>query len=151
MKRFLTLPNVLKCVAAVFGLAAFFLMFGNQLYAEVLGKKAYVGFDAALFGDNGSVITFIGYLLVLLSVCAVCALVFVKLDAKLGKAIDLGLAGVLVLGAVFVFIEAAVVNGRLGASPYHLAACPILAGIFAIVAALATAASEFVPQKKLLK
>ena len=151
MKKFLTLPNVLKCGAAVFGLAAFFLMFGNQLYAEVLGKKGYVAFDSALFGDNGSVITFIGYLLILLSVCAVCVLVFVKLDAKIKKFVNLGLAGILVLGAVFVFIEAAVVNGRLGASLYHLAACPILAGIFAIVAALATAASEFVPQKKLLK
>ncbi len=151
MKKLFTLSNVIKLGALVFGLVAFFLMFANQLYAELLGNRGYVAFDDAMFGDYGSVITFIGYLLILLSVLAVCALIFVNIDSKLKRYINLGLSVLLILGAVFVFIEAAVVNGRIDADMYHLAAAPIIAGIFAIIAALGTAVSEFVPHKELLK
>ena len=148
MKKLLTLSNVIKLAGVVFGLVAFFLMFGNQLFIELLGNRGYVEFSDAMFGDYGSIITFFGYLLIFLASAGACALVFVKVENR--KIIYLVLAGVLLLGAIFVFIEAAVVNGRTDANLYHLAACPVIAGIFAIVAALALAASEFVPDKQLL-
>ena len=151
MKKLLTLGNVIKAGAVLFALIAFFMMFTKQLYVELLGNRGYVDFDDALFGDYGSVISFIGYLFILLSALAVCALIFLGLDAKIKKLVNLGLAGLLFLSAIFVFIEAAVVNGRTDTSAYHLTGGPVVAGIFAIIAALAVAASEFVPEKQLVK
>ena len=148
MKKLLTLSNVIKLAGVVFGLVAFFLMFGNQLYAIVLTRIDYSFSEAMFDKDYGSIITFFGYLLIFLASAGACALVFVKVENR--KIIYLVLAGVLLLGAIFVFIEAAVVNGRADANLYHLAACPVIAGIFAIVAALALAASEFVSDKQLL-
>lgn len=144
MKKLLTLPNILKACAAVLGLVAFFLMFSNQLYAEILGKKGYVEFGDALFDkDFGAWISFIGYLLILIGALGMCALVFLK-DKKMVKLLALCLAGALLLGAIFVFIEAAVVNGRADVDGlYHLAAGPVIAGIFAILAALLGCGSEF--------
>jgi hypothetical protein len=149
MKKLFTLSNVIKASAVVFGLVAFFLMFADQLIGNLLETR--VKFSDAFFGDLGAVVSFIGYLFIGLSSVAVCALVFMGLDPKVGKLISLGLALLLILGAVFVFIEASVVNSNIGANLYKLAGAPIVSGIFAIVAALALCASEFVPNKKLLK
>ena len=145
MKKLLTLPNILKAAGALLGLVAFFLMFANQLYAELLGNKGFVEFKDALFDKNyGAGISFVGYLLILLASLGLCATIFLK-DMKF---VVLALAGVLLLGAIFVFIEAAVVNGRADVDGlYHLAAGPVIAGIFAILAALLGCASEFLPKK----
>ena len=143
MKKLLTLPNILKACAAVLGLVAFFVMFANQLYAEILGSKGYVEFSDALFGEYGAGISFVGYLLVLLGALGICALVLLKLDDKMRRMCVISLAGLLVLGAVFIFIEAAVYNGKVGSNIYHLAAAPIFAGIFALLAACSGCASEF--------
>lgn len=151
MKKLLTLKNVLKCAAVLFGLIAFFLMFAKQLYVELLGNKGYVAFDDAMFGNDGSVITFIGYLLVILASLGVCALVFLSLDEKIKKLAIFGAAFLLLLGAIFIFIEASVVNGNIGGSAYHLTAGPVFAGILAILAAVLVCASEFAPDKNLLK
>ena len=142
MKKFLTLSTILKFCAAVLGLVAFCLMFSKQLYLEILGKKGFVDFGDALFDkDYGAAISFIGYLLILLASLGFCATIFLK--NKKMKLIAGCLALALILGAVFVFIESAVVNNKAGGSAYHLAAGPVLAGIFAILAALAGCASEF--------
>ena len=141
MKKLLTLGNILKAAGALLGLVAFFLMFSKQLYAEILGHKGYVEFADALFDkDYGSWISFIGYLLVLLAAVGLCASIFLKGN----KLLTLVLAGILVLGAILIFIEAAVVNGRVDANMYHLAAGPIFAGILALLGGLLGLASEFV-------
>ena len=140
------LPNILKAAGALLGLVAFFMMFTNQLYAEILGKKGFVEFQDALFDKNyGATISFVGYLLLLLGALGLCGMIFLK-DKKMAKLITLALAGLLLLGAIFVFIEASVVNGK-DSSLYHLAAGPIFAGIFGILAALLGCASEFLPKK----
>ena len=147
MKKYLTLANLMKAAAALFGLIAFFMMFTNQIYLELLGIREYVKFSDAMFDkDYGAWISFVGYLFILLASCGACALVFLGLDAKMNKILALVFAFVLILGAVFVFIEAAVVNGD--SSVYHLAGGPVVAGIFAILAGLLVCASEFVPDKK---
>ena len=148
MKKLLTLPNILKACATVLGLVAFFLMFTKQFAYRTSNSVTYLGFQDALFDkDYGVVISFVGYLLVLLSALGLCALVFVKLNAK--KIITLALSGVLLLGAIFIFIEAAVYNGQfdLKLVEWKLAAGPVFAGIFAILAALLGCASEFLPKK----
>ena len=140
------LPNILKAAGAVLGLVAFFMIFTNQVYAEILGKKGYVGFQDALFDKNyGATISFVGYLLILLASLGLCAMILMK-DKKLAKFITLGLAFLLLLGAIFVFIEASVINGK-DSNLYHLAAGPVFAGIFGILAALLGCASEFLPKK----
>ena len=145
MKKLLTLPNILKAAGAILGIVAFFLMFAKQVYVEALGNKSYMEFQKALFDkDIGSAISFVGYLLILLASLALCGTILLK-DKKF---IVLALAGVLLLGAIFVFIEASVINGRLDVDGwYHLGAAPVLAGIFAILAALLGCASEFLPKK----
>lgn len=141
MKKLLTLPNILKLAGALLGIIAFALMFADQLFLQLGNTKVMVPFDDAMFGDGGSAITFIGYLLILLAALGLVALVLLKLDKKHGKLIALCLAGILILGAIFVLIEAAVVNGKNGS--LKLAAAPVFAGIFAILAGLAACASEF--------
>ena len=143
MKKLLTLQNILKAIAAVLCLVAFFLMFTNQVFWKVGNSKFYFEYQDALFGDHGAVISFVGYLMILLGGLGMCAVIFLK-DKKLAKMITICLAGALLLGAIFVFIEAAVVNGRADVDGlYHLAAGPVIAGIFAILAALLGCASEF--------
>ena len=141
MKKLLTLKNILKAAGAVLGLVAFFMMFAKQLWVGNKSLKVIYGYDFALFDkDFGSWISFVGYLLVLLAAVGLCASIFLKGN----KLLTLVLAGALLLGAILIFIEAAVVNGRADVSAYHLAAGPVLAGIFALLAALLGAASEFV-------
>ena len=149
MKKLLTLRNCLKAGALLLGLVAFFMMFTNQLWVELLGNRGYVEFDDALFHkDYGAGLSFVGYLLILLAALAVCALVFVNLDAKIKMYINLGLAFLLILGAIFVFVEAGIVNGKAGGNAYHLAFGPVFAGILAILAGLLVVGSEFIPDKQ---
>ena len=147
MKNLLTLRNVLKCGAVVLGLVAFFFMFGDQLYVEAFGARAYSAFDKALFSENGSVLSGIGYILAGVSALGTCALIFVDVPQK--KFINLGLALVFIVSAVFVFLCASIVNGNVGGSAYHLTAFPIISGILSILAGLLVCASEFVKDKKL--
>ena len=151
MKKLLTLSNVLKAIAAVFGLVAFFLMFANQLYFNVFTEKAYIGFNDALFGDNGAVLSFVGYLFVLLATLASCVMMFAPVKDRTKKIVNLAVAGVMIVGAIFIFVEATVVNGKANTTIMNLAAAPIIAGIFSIISALGIAVSEFVPNKSLIR
>ncbi len=149
MKKYLTLANLMKAAAFVFGFVAFFMMFANQIYVKAFDLVSYTKTDAMFDKYYGAWISFVGYLLILLASLGACALVFLGLDAKMNKMLALILGGVLILGAIFVFIEAGVVNGVRDTSAYRLAAGPIVAGIFAIIAGLLVCASEFVPNKQL--
>ena len=146
MKKHLTLKNVLVCLGFVFGLVAFFMMFTNQLYASGYGITVYVGFKDALFGDGGAPLSFVGYLLVLLAALGACLLALTK-DAKISKLGILCAAVLSLVGAIFIFLEAAIVNGD--SSLYHLAAGPVIGGIFAILAAVLFAAAVLLKDKKL--
>lgn len=139
MKKLLTLGNILKCCAALLGLVAFFMIFAKQVWMGNSNIKLFMDNKDLYFdGDIGAPIGFVGYLLILLGALGMCAMIFLK-DLKMGKIIVLCLAGLLLLGAIFVFIEASVVD-----SNAKLAGGPVVAGIFAILAALLGCASEFV-------
>ena len=142
MKKLLTLPNILKLAGALLGIIAFALMFADQLYLQAGGSvKIFIDFKDAMFEDGGSAITFIGYLLILVASLGLIALVLLKLDKKHGKLIALAIGGILILAAIFVFIEASVYNGDYGMT--KLTAAPVFAGILAILAGCASIASEF--------
>lgn len=147
MKNLVTLRNVLKCGAVLLGLIAFFFMFGNQLIGQIGGLKGEVSFADALFSENGAVLSGIGYILIGVSALGTCALIFVDVPQK--KFINLGLALVFIVSAVFVFLCATIVNNNTGLSINHLTAFPIIAGILSILAGLLVCASEFVKDKKL--
>lgn len=155
MKQILTLRNLIKLGALLFAIAAFCMMFGNQLTAYLGNTKiGEIKFDDALFGDHGSVLSFVGYLLMLIAGIVAGLLVFLKAPDNIKKYIALGVAVVLIIGAIFVFVEGAVVqNANKGYLnyKYQLTVFPILGGIFGIVAGLAVAASEFVPDKEFAK
>lgn len=151
MKQILTLRNLIKLGALVFAIAAFCMMFGNQLTFTLLGKVYYVKFDDALFGDHGAILSFVGYLLMLIAGIVAGLLVFLKAPENVKKYVALGVAVVMLTGAIFVFVEAAVVNNSVGSETYKLHAFPIIGGILGVVGALAIAASEFVPDKEFAK
>lgn len=156
MKQVLTLRNLIKLGALLFAIAAFCMMFGNQLTPVLSGHKGDpIAFDDALFGDHGAVLSFVGYILMLIAGIVAGLLVFLKAPANVKRYIALGVAVVLITGAVFVFVEGAIVqnsykDGLLNVK-YELTVFPILGGIFGIVAGLAVAASEFVPDKEFAK
>ncbi|MBP5293335.1 MAG: hypothetical protein J6023_04315 [Clostridia bacterium] len=154
MKKYLTLHNLIKCCAAVFGLVAFFLMFANQLYFELLGNKGYISFSDALFGSGntkGAVLAFFGYLFILIAVGGLVVSAFAKFDKKVEKIIPLAVAALFLLGALFVLLEAAVYNGANDISSAHLAAGPVIAGIFSILAGCGIVLTLLVKDQKLVK
>lgn len=151
MKQFLTLRNVIKFSGVLLAFVGFFFMFGNQL---VWGNTE-VKFNEALLGDNGAILSFVGYILIMLGSLIPVVAVFAKGGDKLKKYMTLAAAVILLVGAIFVFVEAAIYNSNIAIGnykgAYSLTAFPILAGIFAIVGGLAIAASEFVVDKPLVK
>ena len=150
MKQFLTLRNVIKFSGVLLAFVGFFFMFGNQL----VWGNTYVKFNEALLGDNGAILSFVGYILIILGSLIPVVAVFAKGGDKLKKYMTLAASVILLVGAIFVFVEAAIYNANASkylAHHYSLTAFPILAGVFAIVGGLAIAASEFVVDKPLVK
>ena len=124
MKKYLTLSNVLACLAFVLAALAFAFMFTDQLMVSIksiLGDgTATVTFDKAFFSENGSVVGFIGYLLVLVGGLCACFLnFFVKKGS--GKLLAVALASlVVVAGGVLIFLEPVFVNNTTGASSWNI-------------------------------
>ena len=160
MKKYLTLANALKCGAFVFGLVAFFAMFGEQLFTDgaLSGGRYVVGFQDALFGSDNikpAVLSTIGYFLMLVFALASVGLIFVPVDAKIKKFIFLGLGVLFIMAAIFVLVEGAVFSNANGTAltqtGYHLMFSPVISGILGILAGLLVAGSEFVPEMQLVK
>jgi len=146
MKKFLTVKNVLVCFGFVFGLVAFFMMFTDQLYASVFGYTGYVSYKDALFGDYGAVLSFVGYLLVLVGALCGCCLAFLK-DKKIRNLGTLVAALLLIVGAIFIFLEPVLYASGDFKDTIKLAAGPIVAGVLAILSGLCYCASVFVKDK----
>ena len=151
MKKFVTLKNCLRVLAAIFGLVAALMVFANQLHYGSL----YYGPSDTFFGNNltsGTVLPFIGYLMIALGVIAICVLTFVKVDNKYAKIVTFALSGDLIVAAIFLFLAAATFNSANGFDGVaSLAGGPIVGAIFAILASLSLCGSEFVSDKPILK
>lgn len=157
MAKIKTLPVIIRLCACVLAVVAFFLMFGDQLAIEMGSKTGYVQFTDALFGGDikvlgtvigsfkGATVTFVGYMLVLLAGVAapVCALVLK--DKKVEMIVGAVLAVVILVGAILIFCAASAFNSVNDVNGYKLAACPVVAGILAIVAALANCCATVLP------
>ena len=164
MKKYLTLSNILACVAFVLAVVAFAMMFTDQLFVEVksiLGNgTATVTFSDAFFSDGGSPIGFIGYLLVLVGgIVAVLLSCPAFLKKKNQRALAIACASLLVIvGGVLILLEASLVNSNTGAknwnigtlvsgSSYQLTVTAVLGGVFGIVSGLLSCAGGFLAKK----
>ncbi len=142
-KPVLGLGALLRVVAAVLGVVAFIMMFLDQveifLGDNSLGKVA----TDALFGNqdnlivkNGSVISFIGYILIIAGGVVGVLSFFLFKDKKLDLLLEVIAGTAMIAGAVMVFVMPAVIknaNETLGNYTFKLLFAPILAGIFGIV------------------
>ncbi|MCR4661372.1 MAG: hypothetical protein K5765_05135 [Clostridia bacterium] len=158
MKKFLTVGNIVKVAAFVFGFVAFFMMLTDQVYTELLGNKLLYEANVVLFGSEAYVkpatISLVGYIFILIGALGACGTIFLKLDKKTSMIINICITVLMILGAIFVFVVGAnfyKVNGGEDNNPYHLASGPIVGGVFGLFAALLLVLSSFVPNKKLVK
>ena len=151
MKKFVTLKNCLKVLAFIFGLVAALMVFANQVHYS----SFYYGPSDTFFGNNltrGSVLPFIGYLLIALGTLTICASLFLKLKGKNEKIVTLALASDFLAGGVLVFFTAGAFNKAKDFDALaSLAGGPIVAGIFAILAVLSLCGSIYASDKPILK
>ena len=161
MKKFLTLPNILKCLAAVLGIVAFVFAFvGDHLVVKSGNTAAYLPAANALFGGkvtlliitatyNGAVLSFIGYLLAGVAALLTGANLFVT-SKTANKVLPLLNAALFIVAGVFIILEASLFNSanelkdnwQLG-----LTAMPILAAVFAWLGGLLNCGAAFLTKK----
>ena len=164
MKKFLTIANLAKCVAFICGIAAFCLMFADQLAytAETaLGKTTFtIGFQNALFGGDvdllifkmsvkGAILSFIGYAIIAVAALLTAANFFVT-DKSANKFLPIINGILMIVGGVFILLEASIFNSAndVKAIVWGLAAGPIIAAILAFIGGLLNCCSGFLPSKK---
>ena len=162
MKKFLTLQNCAKCCAFVLGVVAFCLMFADQLVVRSGNSAAYMPFQNALFGGKvtlliitatyqGAVLSFVGYLLVVVAALLTGANFFVT-DKKANKLLPFINGALFVVGGVFVILEASLFNGANNLdNTWSLAIAPIIAAVLAFLAGALNCGSIFLSDKPLVK
>ena len=159
MKKFLTLPNILKCLAAVLGIIAFVFAFvGDHLVVKSGNSAVYLPAANALFGGkvtlliitatyNGAVLSFIGYLLAGVAALLTGANLFVT-DKKVNKFLPLVNAALFIVAGVFIILEASLFNAANDLDNYwQLAAIPVLAAVFAWLGGLLNCGAAFLTKK----
>ena len=159
MKKFLTLPNLVKCLAVVLGVVAFCLMFADQLVVKSGNSAVYLPFADALFGGKvtilfisatykGAVLSFVGYLLIVFAALLTGANLFVT-DKTANKLLPFVNGALFITGGVFVILEASLFNSANNLDAYwSLAIAPIIAAVLAWVAGLCDVCSCFLAGKK---
>ena len=169
-KKGLNLGLILCGAAALLGLVAFFMLFAPNLtssYKNVLaGKEETIGYSGletvfgaehtydSAFGESNAQIFKFSFLSLIPYILVLVGVAFAALAAlgKLGKIAPIVSAACFVVAAVFFFIAlpTCVLNVSDKATAedinkikegYSLGAGPIVAGIFSILSALATAAT----------
>ena len=158
--KYVKLHSLLRMFAALLAIVAFIAMFFSKqvVHSDSLFRND-VFFDfsnGAFFGNSdynikGNVLGFIGYLFVLLG--GLAGLAFVFIDEMIGKDLTKKLSfvagGVALIGAIFIFLFAAVFNGVNERNDFILDAAPIVFGIFGVIVAGINAAAPILEDKGL--
>ena len=154
--KYLKLHSLLRMFGALLAIAAFVAMFfaKQAVHSDSLFREdVFTDFrNGAFFGGDfykGNVLGFIGYLLVLLA--GLAGLAFVFIDEMIGKDLTKKLSfvvgGVAVLGAIFIFLFAAIFNAVNDRNDFILDAAPIVFGIFGILVGAINAAAPILEDK----
>ena len=151
--KYVKIHSLLRMLGALLAIVAFIAMFfAKQAYnPDFEGVFADFGNGAFFGGDyyKGNVLGFIGYLFVLLGGLAGLAFVFVDeiLGKDLTKKLSFVAGGVALLGAIFIFLFAAVFNAVNDRKDLYLAAAPIVFGIFGVLVAAINASAPILEEK----
>ena len=151
--KYVKLHSLLRMFGALLAITAFIAMFfaKQAVHSDSLFREdVFTDFrNGAFFGGDfykGNVLGFIGYLFVLLA-----GLAFVFVDEMIGKDLTKKLSfvvgGVAVLGAIFIFLFAAVFNAVNDRNDFILDAAPIVFGIFGILVGAINAAAPILEDK----
>ena len=154
--KFVKIHSLLRMLGALLAITAFVAMFfaKQAVHSDSLFRDdVFTDFrNGAFFGSDyykGNVLGFIGYLFVLLAGLAGLAFVFV--DEMIGKDLTKKLSfvagGVALLGAIFIFLFAAIFNAVNDRSDFILDAAPIVFGIFGVLVAGINAAAPILEDK----
>ena len=154
--KYVKIHSLLRMLGALLAIVAFVAMFfAKQAVHSDSALREYVFADfgnGAFFGSDdykGNVLGFIGYLFVLLG--GLAGLAFVFIDEILGKDLTKKLSfvagGVALLGAIFIFLFAAVLNGVNNRNDLVLDAAPIVFGIFGVLVGAINAAAPILEDK----
>lgn len=144
-KGLFSTANIFRFLAAVLAIAAFCMMFGNQVKMETKtiignGSPEY-SFSDTFFSDWGSPLGFIGYILILVGGLAACLLVLAKFSKTSKLVVNLLVVAILLAGTILVFLTAAPLKGgnitvfgvQVANAKFVLTAFPIIAGILGAV------------------
>jgi len=155
--KYVKLHSLLRMFAALLAIIVFISMFITKQVVHSEFKDAFYDFrNGAFFGDNdygtckGNVSGFIGYLLVLLGGLAGLAFVFVDelIGKDLTKKLSFVVGGVVLVGALLIFLFAPIFKGINGLSNYyHTGAGPIVFGCFSVVIAAINAGAPILEDK----
>lgn len=148
MSKYLTLRNIIRASSAFLLLVGFVLMFFNQVDVTYSGKMS---FTDAFFGRYGSPITFVGYILLIVSSLTIGGMILLGVLEEKKRIVYFVVAVVLVAASIFIFIEGAVItsNINVNGTVARILLPPALAGVFAILAALGLCFAEFITDKQL--
>lgn len=148
MTRHFTLKNIIKAVAASFAFIAFILMFFNQVDVIGSGKMNFVD---SFFGRYGSPLSFVGYILIILSSLTIGGMIMLNVLEEKKRVVYFIVAGVLVVSSILIFIEGAIITNNINTSGVkaQLLFPPVFAGILAFLAAIGICFSEFINDKQL--
>ena len=154
--KYLKLHSLLRMFAALLAIVVFISMFAAtqaQHKDSDFAKYVFADFNnGAFFGGDawkGNFVSFIGYLLVLLGGLAGLAFVFVDelIGKDLTKKLSFVVGGVILLGAIFIFLFAPFFNAINERNDMVDAAGPIVFGILAVLAAGSNVASPILEDK----
>ena len=154
--KYAKLHSLLRMLAALIAIIVFISMFvakqvvhesGNVALSYAFNSGAFFGDD---YGTKGNVVGFIAYLLVLLG--GLAGLAFVFIDEMLGKDLTKKLSfvvgGVIILGAIFIFLLSPIFKAINGLSnAWYTAAEPIVFGSLALIAGAANIAAPILEDK----
>ena len=151
--KYVKLHSLLRMLGALLAIIVFISMFATKMVVHEEYSNIFYDFNnGAFFGGDlckGNVFGFFGYLFVLLGGLAGLAFVFVDelIGKDLTKKLSFVVGGVILLGAIFIFLFAPFFNAINERNDMVDAAGPIVFGILAVLAACSNVASPILEDK----
>ena len=157
--KYVKLHSLIRMFAALLAIAAFISMFfakqaqhqDSGFFGDVIAdfsNGAFFGGSDKLW-EHGNFVGFIAYLLILIGGLAGLAFVFVDemLGKDLTKKLSFVVAGVMVIGAIFLFLFGPLLNAFNNYKDMVTSAAPIVFGVLAIIGGACNAAAPILEEK----